>query len=52
MEFVLVVTTSESHHKPVKYTQNLWVSGHCPSSGILTTRKHNVSETGSVSVLR
>jgi hypothetical protein len=26
--------------------------GLCPSSGILETRKHNVSETGSVSVLR
>jgi hypothetical protein len=24
----------------------------CPSSGILKTREHNVSETGSVSVLR
>jgi hypothetical protein len=26
--------------------------GLCPSSGILETRKHNVLETGSVSVLR
>jgi hypothetical protein len=33
-------------------TQNYWVFGLCPSSGILETRKHNVSETGSVSVLR
>jgi hypothetical protein len=33
-------------------TQNYWVSGLCPSSRILNTRKHNVSETGSVSVLR
>jgi hypothetical protein len=32
-------------------TQNYWVFGLCPSSGILETRKHNVSETGSVSVL-
>jgi hypothetical protein len=32
--------------------QNYWVLGLCPSSGILETRKHNVSETGSVSVLR
>jgi hypothetical protein len=31
-------------------TQNLWVSGPCPSSGILNTRKHNVTETGSVFV--
>jgi hypothetical protein len=27
--------------------QNYWVFGLCPSSGILETRKHNVSETGS-----
>jgi hypothetical protein len=33
-------------------TQNYWVFGLCPSIGILETRKHNVSETGSVSVLR
>jgi hypothetical protein len=33
-------------------TQNYWVSGLCPSTGILGTRKHNVSETGSVSFLR
>jgi hypothetical protein len=26
-------------------TQNHWVSGRCPSSGILETRKHNRSET-------
>jgi hypothetical protein len=32
--------------------QNHWGSGLCPSSGILKTRKHDVSETGSVSVLR
>jgi hypothetical protein len=29
-------------------TQNYWVFGLCPSSGILGTRKHNISETGSV----
>jgi hypothetical protein len=34
------------------YSQNYWISGLCPSSGILKTKKHNVSETGSVSVLR
>jgi hypothetical protein len=33
-------------------TQNYWVLGLCPSPGILETRKHNVSENGSVSVLR
>jgi hypothetical protein len=24
-------------------TQNQWISGLCPSSGILNTRKHNIS---------
>jgi hypothetical protein len=33
-------------------TQNYWVSGPNPPPGILNTRKHNVSETGTVSVLR
>jgi hypothetical protein len=33
-------------------TENYCVLGLCPSSGILEARKHNVSETGSVSVLR
>jgi hypothetical protein len=33
-------------------TQNYWVFAIFASSGILGTRKHNVSETGSVSVLR
>jgi hypothetical protein len=33
-------------------TQNYWVFGLFPSSGILGTRKHDVSETESVSVLR
>jgi hypothetical protein len=33
-------------------TQNYWVFGVCPSPGILKTRKRNVSETGSISMLR
>jgi hypothetical protein len=33
-------------------TRSYWVFGLCPSSGILKTKEHNVSETGSVSVLR
>jgi hypothetical protein len=33
-------------------TQNYWVFRLSPSSGILKTRKHNVSETESVSVFR
>jgi hypothetical protein len=32
--------------------QNYWVFGLCPSPGILEIRKHNVSGTESVSVLR
>jgi hypothetical protein len=36
----------------VYHTQNYWVFGLFPSSGILGTRKHDVLETGSVSVLR
>jgi hypothetical protein len=35
-----------------KNAQNYWVFGLDPSSGILKTREHNVSETASVSVLR
>jgi hypothetical protein len=31
---------------------NTWFFGLFPSSGILGNRKHDVSETGSVSVLR
>jgi hypothetical protein len=30
----------------------LWISGLCPSSGILNNRKHILTETGSVSFLR
>jgi hypothetical protein len=33
-------------------TQNYLVFGLCSLSGILETRRHNVSETGYVSVLR
>jgi hypothetical protein len=33
-------------------TQNYWVFGLCPRSGILENIKHEVSETGSVSVFR
>jgi hypothetical protein len=32
--------------------QNYWVFGLFPTSGILENRKHDISETGSVSVLR
>jgi hypothetical protein len=33
-------------------TQNQWDSVLCPSSGILNSGKHDVSETGFVSFLR
>jgi hypothetical protein len=33
-------------------TQNYWVFGLFPSSGIVQNRKHDVSEAGSVSVLK
>jgi hypothetical protein len=36
----------------MKIWKNYWGFGLCPSSGILKTRKHNISETGSFSVLR
>jgi hypothetical protein len=42
-------------HGPVwtkQLLQNHWVSGRCPSYGILHTRKDNISETGSVSAVR
>jgi hypothetical protein len=44
-------------HTPVKArgkdtSQNCWVFGFCPPSGIVKTRKHNVSGIGSVSVFR
>jgi hypothetical protein len=32
--------------------QNYWVSRFCPSSGILNTRGHSVSEAESVSILK
>jgi hypothetical protein len=32
--------------------RNYWVLGLCPSSSILETRRHDVSETGSVFILR
>jgi hypothetical protein len=38
--------------KPTNHPQNHWVSGLCPSSEILNTRKHTVSEIGSISIFR
>jgi hypothetical protein len=36
----------------VYHNENYWVSGLSPLSGILGNRKHDVSETASVSTLR
>jgi hypothetical protein len=38
--------------KLFNFTQNHWVSGLGPSSGILNTRKHSILETGPVSIFR
>jgi hypothetical protein len=39
----------ETQRKPQLFSQNYWVFGLSPSSSILENRKHNFSETGSVS---
>jgi hypothetical protein len=44
-----VITKSAKHCMD---TQNYWVLGLCPPSGILETRKHYVSEIGSVTMCR
>jgi hypothetical protein len=36
----------------VYVTQNFWVSGHCLLYGFLNIKEHDVSETGSVLVVR
>jgi hypothetical protein len=43
---------SEGSYEHSTKTQNDYVFGLFPSSGIIETRKHDVSETGSVSALR
>jgi hypothetical protein len=43
-------TTGSNKREPL--TLNYWVFGLFPSSGIVETRQHDVSETGCVSVLR
>jgi hypothetical protein len=53
-----VITTSKCHTNGLmiiwdkNQLQDYWVFWTFPSSGILETRKHDVSETGSVSVLK
>jgi hypothetical protein len=50
----ILVKSIKFHLNPisVSWVQNYWNFGLFPSSGIIGTRKHDVSETGSVSVLR
>jgi hypothetical protein len=47
-----VEENKDDNYKNMWFPQNYWVFGLRPASGILETRKHNVSETGSVSILR
>jgi hypothetical protein len=51
-QLVIILFYSTLQRKFFCMTQNHWVFGLRPSSGILETRKHNVSETASVPVLR
>jgi hypothetical protein len=46
-----VILPPKLFYIPNKF-HSYWVSGLCPSSGILNTRERNVSETGSISILR
>jgi hypothetical protein len=46
IETITVIETLIWIHISAIYAQNYWVIGLCPSSGILGTREHNVSETG------
>jgi hypothetical protein len=48
-DFHTVVTERDS---VVVTLYTYWVLALSPSSGILETRKHDVSETGSINVLR
>jgi hypothetical protein len=48
----LIILLSTGFLTMMYNTQNCLVFGLCPSSGILKTREHDVSGTGSVSVLR
>jgi hypothetical protein len=48
----IVLSGLSTNYPKIHPTQKYWVFGLCPLSSILETRKHRVSETGSVSVLR
>jgi hypothetical protein len=46
----IIIVLIYHHHKPLDHIQNYWGFGLCSLPGILLqTRKHDVSETGSVS---
>jgi hypothetical protein len=47
-----VASSCAEFYLMVIYGQNYWALGLFPSLVILKTKKHNVSETGSISVLR
>jgi hypothetical protein len=47
-----VASSCAEFYLMVIYGQNYWVLGLCPSSAILKTRKHNVSETVSLAFFR
>jgi hypothetical protein len=52
-EYIHVLQGHEEAHFCRKIIfQNFWVFGLFPSAEILESRRHDVSETGSVSVLR
>jgi hypothetical protein len=42
-------TDRQTDRQTCTFTQNYWVFGLRPSSNVLDSREHNVSETGSVS---
>jgi hypothetical protein len=50
--FILLYSPDYTDNCVSNTSQNYWVSGLCPSFRILNTRKHNVSETASVSFWR
>jgi hypothetical protein len=57
IEISMLITSKKGRYyrvlTMVYNTQRYWVFGLCPSSGFfLNNEKHNISETGSVSVLR
>jgi hypothetical protein len=49
---IVICMDSKQRKEYQFYGQNHWLSGLYPPSSVLKTRKHNVLETGPVSVLR